>query len=338
MTLGAATAVTCFSGGGVSTPFTTSLSGDNVLVGFNVTDVDYLFAGTRIHIGVQGIGKSLAEVAASSANNTNTTMLPGLNGLGCFSSNYATTTQFAPDGNVIVGMEVNPAGYSSGVRFNYAPLSYVAGLNNGSSDNCGIATITASQTQFTCADAGLNTVTLTVTDLSGNSSSTTATVDVQDLISPTITCPGTANLSADAGMCSSSASIGAATAADNCAGVVVFGPVPASPYAIGTTTVTWTATDVAGNQATCTQDVVVTDDELPAIACPATANLRTDAGLCSSSATIGVATATDNCAGVIVLLPVPNRPVCRWHNNRYVDSNRCSRKHFYMHPRCCCNR
>ncbi len=125
---------------------------------------------------------------------------------------------------------------------------------------------------------------------------------------PAITCPATATLSADAGQCSSSAAIGLATATDNCSGVLVSGPMPAGPYAIGTTTVTWTATDAAGNISTCTQDVVVTDDESPVITCPATANLSADAGQCSSSASIGVATATDNCAGVVVSGPMPAGP------------------------------
>jgi hypothetical protein len=215
-TLGAAIAVTCFSGGGVTIPFTTSLTGDQILVGFNVTDVDYLYAGTRIHIGVQGIGKSLAEIAGNSANNTNNTSLPGLNGWGCFSSNYATTTQFAPDGHVIVGMEVNPNGYSSAVKFNYAPISYVAGLNNGSNDNCGIASIIASKTQFTCADLGDNTVTLTVTDLSGNSASTTATVTVQDNIAPTVNNPPNIVVYSDADLCGAVVCYPAPVASDNC--------------------------------------------------------------------------------------------------------------------------
>ncbi|MBO6943832.1 MAG: HYR domain-containing protein, partial [Psychroserpens sp.] len=55
-------------------------------------------------------------------------------------------------------------------------------INNGSSDNCGIASISASQTAFTCSDEGTNNVTLTVTDTSGNIDTCIAvvTVDLQD--------------------------------------------------------------------------------------------------------------------------------------------------------------
>ena len=62
-------------------------------------------------------------------------------------------------------------------------------INNGSSDNCGIASIVASQTNFTCATVGPRTVTLTVTDNSGNVSTCTATVTVVDNTNPVITCP-----------------------------------------------------------------------------------------------------------------------------------------------------
>ncbi len=40
-------------------------------------------------------------------------------------------------------------------------------VNDGSADNCGIATITFSQSTFTCAEAGPNLITMTVTDVAG---------------------------------------------------------------------------------------------------------------------------------------------------------------------------
>ncbi len=59
-------------------------------------------------------------------------------------------------------------------------------VNNGSSDNCGIASMTVSPSTFTCANAGANTVTLTVTDVNGNVSTCDATVTVQYQPSATI--------------------------------------------------------------------------------------------------------------------------------------------------------
>ncbi len=51
-------------------------------------------------------------------------------------------------------------------------------VNNGSSDNCGIVSIDTDVTSFTTANIGANTVTLTVADASGNTSTCTATVNV----------------------------------------------------------------------------------------------------------------------------------------------------------------
>jgi gliding motility-associated-like protein len=58
-------------------------------------------------------------------------------------------------------------------------------VNDGSSDNCGISSMTLDVTDFTCEDIGANPVTLTVTDASGNASTGTATVTVIDNTSPT---------------------------------------------------------------------------------------------------------------------------------------------------------
>jgi Secretion system C-terminal sorting domain len=53
-----------------------------------------------------------------------------------------------------------------------------AQIDNGSTDNCGMVSISASQTTFTCANVGPNSVTLSVTDGSGNVSTCVAIVTV----------------------------------------------------------------------------------------------------------------------------------------------------------------
>lgn len=55
-------------------------------------------------------------------------------------------------------------------------------IDDGSSDNCGIESMSISKTEFGRADAGDNTVTLTVRDVNGNSSSATATVRVDVIL------------------------------------------------------------------------------------------------------------------------------------------------------------
>src|SRR6185503_19352868 len=71
------------------------------------------------------------------------------------------------------------------------------------------------------------------------------------------------------------------------------------------TTVTWKATDAAGNTATCSFIVMVNDSQAPSITCPANITTGTDAGSCSKTLTlagIGYPTKSDNC-------PRPPNPV-----------------------------
>jgi len=60
-------------------------------------------------------------------------------------------------------------------------------INNGSSDICSIASYALDKTSFDCSNVGSNTVTLTVTDVNGNSNTGTAAVTVTDAINPTVT-------------------------------------------------------------------------------------------------------------------------------------------------------
>lgn len=59
-----------------------------------------------------------------------------------------------------------------------------AQVDNGSSDACGIASLVLDKTAFDCSNVGANTVNLTVTDIHGNISTTTAIITVEDNIAP----------------------------------------------------------------------------------------------------------------------------------------------------------
>ena len=63
-----------------------------------------------------------------------------------------------------------------------------AQVDNGSNDACGIQSLSVSPNTFTCANVGVNTVTLTVTDYNGNVSTANAVVTVVDNTIPLITC------------------------------------------------------------------------------------------------------------------------------------------------------
>ncbi|MFM8596585.1 MAG: PKD-like domain-containing protein, partial [Flavobacteriales bacterium] len=51
-------------------------------------------------------------------------------------------------------------------------------IDNGSSDNCGIASVSIDQTTFDCGQVGFNTVTVTITDNSGNQSEGSVVINV----------------------------------------------------------------------------------------------------------------------------------------------------------------
>src|SRR5690606_11072856 len=61
-----------------------------------------------------------------------------------------------------------------------------ADIDNGSTDACGIASMTLDKSNFDCGDVGANTVTLTVTDVHGNTDSATAIVTVEDMTAPVV--------------------------------------------------------------------------------------------------------------------------------------------------------
>src|SRR5690606_40686669 len=59
-------------------------------------------------------------------------------------------------------------------------------IDNGSTDACGIASMTLDKSSFGCGDVSANTVTLTVTDVNGNSDSATASVTGEDVTAPVV--------------------------------------------------------------------------------------------------------------------------------------------------------
>ena len=64
----------------------------------------------------------------------------------------------------------------------------VTDINNGSSDNCTLFSLSVAPNSFTCANLGANTATLIGADQSGNTNSCQSTVTVLDTIRPTMIC------------------------------------------------------------------------------------------------------------------------------------------------------
>jgi hypothetical protein len=127
-------------------------------------------------------------------------------------------------------------------------------------DTTPIISFTDSVTPGPCPQASVITRTWTATDCAGNVDTCDQTITVQDSTPPVVTCPiSDITVNADAGGCDAIVTYPLATATDNCDPVptVACTPPSGSAFAAGTTTVTCTATDACGNEATCGFDVTV---------------------------------------------------------------------------------
>ncbi len=171
-----------------------------------------------------------------------------------------------------------------------------ADVDNGSSDNCGSTTMTVSPSSFDCSDIGTNTVTLTITDAGGNSSNCTATVTVEDTMTPVAMCQDiTVQLDASGNATITAADVDNGSS-DNCSSTTMtVSPSSFDCSDIGTNTVTLTVTDAGGNSSSCTATVTVEDTLAPVAMCQ-DITVQLDA---SGNATITAADvdggSTDNC-------------------------------------------
>ena len=116
---------------------------------------------------------------------------------------------------------------------------------------------------------GAATVVTIATDAAGNSATCSFTVGVNDTEPPVVTAPPdiTAEATSAAGAVVADAALGEAAATDNAPGVTVMraGVPPGNLFPLGTTSVTYTATDTSGNTASAVQQVSVQDTTPPVI-------------------------------------------------------------------------
>lgn len=146
----------------------------------------------------------------------------------------------------------------------------------------------------TLVGPGSHTITVTTTDALGNVGTGTVIFEVVDDTLPTITAPDDVQASTDATSCTASnVALGTPQFGDNCTGAQVTNDAPAV-FPVGTTTVTWTVTDAAGNTATDTQLVTVSDQTGPVITPTGSNPLTVE---CHTSFTDPGASASDACDG-----------------------------------------
>ena len=246
------------------------------------------------------------------------------------SGNISTCTYdvIVTDGQLPEISSCGPSGNQT-VSANFGVCTYTysgTGWDASATDNCSISSIvytlsgattgTGTSLNGVSFNLGTTSVLWTVTDGSGNTSTCSYTVTVEDDQLPAITscgAAGTQNVTTDAGVCTytQNGSGWDATATDNCtvssvtytltgATIGSGNTLDGVTFAQGTTTVVWTATDGSGNAVTCTFDVVVSDNEVPVISnCVSDISVANDINNCGAIVTWTPPTYTDNCGATM---------------------------------------
>jgi hypothetical protein len=170
-------------------------------------------------------------------------------------------------------------------------------VNNGSFDNCGIASMNLDISAFDCNDLGANTVNLTVVDSAGNSASAVAVITIEDNLAPVVTAQNlTVYLDATGSATITTSQVNNGTS-DNCS-ISTFA-LSQSVFTcndLGSNVVSFTATDNAGNNASVNVSITVLDTISPVITGQNASVYLNANGSASLSAASLVASGTDNCS------------------------------------------
>jgi hypothetical protein len=168
--------------------------------------------------------------------------------------------------------------------------SAVVTYTTSATDNSGSVSISCTTGSGGTFAIGATTVTCTATDPSGNSVSGSFTVTVRDVEAPKLTQP--ADIGALATGPSTLVTYATPSATDNAGPVsAICSPASGSGFPMGTTVVTCTATDAAGNSASMTFKVTISDS-VPVVTAAAAQSLAEGAAV-----TLTVASFTDKKSG-----------------------------------------
>ncbi len=134
-------------------------------------------------------------------------------------------------------------------------------------DHCGPVVIESSHDNGERFVPGTTSIRITAADAAGNTAACAFNVTVVDTEPPTVSgCPANMTVETESGACTAVADWRAPTITDQCGDIdVAANPAPGTSLAIGMTTVVYTATDSAGNTATCQFNVTIHDTAPPEI-------------------------------------------------------------------------
>lgn len=268
-------------------------------------------------IGYDGSGNYLFHDSASSVG------IVDLNDLSVNGSNHVfyvgktnSNTEFTPLSTTISGIQdgfLAKLG-SCDATFSYSSSSYCFGNPNPiptvSGDPGGTFSETSGNIAF--ADPLTGEIDLSASTIGGPYDVTYTVAggcqEIQQITissnsSPVFTfCPTTINALSAPGSCDTLISYSIPVATDDCGTVSIVqtdltGYSSGDNFPVGTTTLEYTATDLAGNTAVCVFDVVVADVENPVFTfCPANISQGNNLSTCGASVTFSTPTASDNCS------------------------------------------
>src|SRR5262249_23543440 len=235
---------------------------------------------STVNINVTEVNDTPSANGQAVSTNSNTPMAITLTG---------SDVETAPE-NLVFEVTVNPAhGSLSGSGAN---LTYTPNTNYSGPDSF----------EFTVRDTG-DGASAPLT-----SAAATVSITVNDTIAPSISAPAnvTVNTGPNATTCGTvvtDAQLGTANASDNSGSVSVgrSGVPSGNVFPVGTTTITYTATDGAGNSTPATQTVTVIDNTAPTLSAPAPLSVNADStGHATIPDVVALTTASDNCGPVTV--------------------------------------
>ncbi|MEO6038242.1 MAG: HYR domain-containing protein, partial [Saprospiraceae bacterium] len=146
---------------------------------------------------------------------------------------------------------------------------------------------------------GVTTVTYIASDDFSNSAACTFTITVPDLVPPVLSCPLDIVGSVTPDSCNALVQWALPQPFDDCDPnqiPAVSDYLSGGLFPMGATVVTYTAEDNAGNVASCTFSVTVTDDQFPSLTpCPADILVQLPVDQCDTTLTWVEPTAADNC-------------------------------------------
>ncbi len=203
---------------------------------------------------------------------------------------------------ILVNDNIPPVAVCQNITVYLNPLgtASVSGtdINNGSSDNCGIASMTVTPNSFDCNNLGINNVVLTVTDASGNSSTCTAVVTVEYSNPPAPNCGNvTAYVSASGTVTVNQNDI--ITNLNSLCGItsIELSQTDFDCSNLGANTVDLIVFYSPTDSASCSATITVLDTITPVIAnCPADIQLTPNLAGCVASVTWTTPQISDNCS------------------------------------------